>query len=61
MPGRLLGAPPLDGGPTQGVTVDLAVQQKEYFEEMGWSADGVPSADTLTALGLDFVVPDLHG
>lgn len=61
VPGRILGAPPLEGGPTQGVTVDLAVQQKEYFEEMGWSADGVPSAETLTALGLDFVVPDLHG
>ena len=61
VPGRMLGKPPLRAGATKGVRVDLALQQKEYFEEMGWSADGVPTAATLTRLGLDFVVPDLHG
>ena len=61
IPGRLLGRPPLQAGATKGVTVDLETQQKEYFEEMGWDAEGVPSAATLEGLGLDFVVPDLHG
>ena len=61
IPGRLLGVPPLEAGPTKDVTVDLEVQQKEYFEEMGWSPDGVPGAQALNALGLDFVAADLHG
>ncbi len=60
VPGRIIGRPPLKAGPTRGVRVNLEVQQKEYFEEMGWSPDGVPAAATLQRLGLDFVVPDLH-
>jgi len=59
VPARVLGDPPLAAGETKGVTVDLATQQKEYFEEMGWSADGVPSRATLERLGLDFVAADL--
>ncbi|MBM4030872.1 MAG: aldehyde ferredoxin oxidoreductase family protein [Planctomycetes bacterium] len=61
IPGRIVGRPPLQAGPTKGVIVDLAVQQKEYLDEMGWTQDGVPTADTLRRLGLDFAVPDLHG
>ena len=61
VPGRIIGSPPLAAGPTKGVAVDLALQQKEYFEEMGWSQDGVPSREALEGLGLDFAVADLHG
>jgi len=61
VPRRILGIPPLKAGPLKGVRVDLETQQREYFAEMGWSEDGVPSAETLQRLGLDFVVPDLHG
>ena len=61
VPGRIIGSPPLQAGPTKGVAVDLALQQKEYFEEMGWSQDGVPARETLKGLGLDFAVADLHG
>jgi len=61
VPKRVLGDPPLQAGETKGITVDLAVQQAEYFAEMGWSDDGVPSKETLQAVGLDFVVPDIHG
>ncbi len=61
VPGRILGDPPLEAGGTKGVTVDLAVQQAEYFAEMGWSPDGVPSPETLEALGLGFCAHDLHG
>ena len=61
VPPRLLGDPPLPAGATKGITVDLAVQQAEYFAEMGWSADGIPSAAALEALGLGFAAADLHG
>lgn len=61
VPGRILGFPPLKAGATKGVQVDIETQQREYFAEMGWSPDGVPTAETLRRLGLDFVVPDLHG
>jgi aldehyde:ferredoxin oxidoreductase len=61
VPARVIGEPALEAGPLKGVTVDAAVQQKEYFEEMGWTPDGVPTAETLRGLGLDFVAADLHG
>jgi len=61
VPPRVLGSPPLEAGETKGVTVDLAVQQAEYYAEMGWSPDGVPSREALEALGLDFCADDLHG
>lgn len=60
VPGRIIGRPPLQTGPTKGIIVDLAVQEKEYLAEMGWTPDGVPTAATLERLGLGFVVPDLH-
>ena len=44
LPPRVVGNPPLQAGATKGVTVAVDVQQKEYFEEMGWSPAGVPSA-----------------
>jgi aldehyde:ferredoxin oxidoreductase len=60
VPGRMIGSPPLEAGPLKGITVDLAVQEKEYLEEMGWDSQGVPRQETLQKLGLDFVVPDLY-
>lgn len=60
VPKRILGIPPLRAGATKGVRVDLDVQQAEYFEEMGWTPDGVPKPETLARLGLDFVAADLH-
>ncbi len=59
VPGRVIGRPPLKGGPTKDVTVDAEVQQAEYFAEMGWSAEGVPSRTALQRLGLDFVAGGL--
>lgn len=61
VPGRIIGAPPLEAGETAGVTVNLDTQQQEYYQEMGWSEDGVPKAETLQKLGLDFAAADLHG
>ncbi len=61
MPGRVIGDPPLEKGPTAGNTVQLDVQVEDYLKAMEWdTATGVPKRETLLALGLDFVVDDLH-
>jgi aldehyde:ferredoxin oxidoreductase len=55
IPGRLLGNPPLEGGPLDGVTLDNDVQVRDYLEAMGWDpATGVPTQETVARLGLDF-------
>ncbi len=62
LPGRMIGSPPLEGGPLAGVTVDVDTQVREYLEAMGWDPEtGVPTRETLEQLGLDFVAADLHG
>ncbi len=62
VPGRMLGSPPLEGGPLAGVTVDLDTQVHDYLEAMGWDTEtGVPTKETLEGLGLDFVAAELHG
>jgi aldehyde:ferredoxin oxidoreductase len=61
MPGRIIGVPPLESGPLEGMTVDVDTQVRDYLEAMGWNLEtGVPSAETLRQLGLDFVAADLH-
>jgi aldehyde:ferredoxin oxidoreductase len=61
IPGRMIGSPPLEGGPLKGVTVDLDTQVRDYLQAMGWDAEtGVPSEATLQELGLNFVAADLH-
>lgn len=70
IPGRIVGEPPQDEGPTEGVTVDYRTQIREYLELLGWDpGTTVPSADSLRALGLgeledevaDFRVPVAEG
>ena len=59
VPGQLLGQPPLRGGNTKGITVDLKTQLQDFFEAMGWDATtGVPRAQTLVELGLEDVAND---
>ena len=61
VPDRMLGRPPLESGPLEGVTVDMDVQVTDYLAAMGWDPKtGIPSKDTLERLGLDFVAADLH-
>jgi aldehyde:ferredoxin oxidoreductase len=43
---------PFKEGPSKGVTVHLEVMLPEYYENRGWDANGVPSRDKLTELGL---------
>jgi aldehyde:ferredoxin oxidoreductase len=61
LPGRAIGEPPLDKGPTAGRTVDVQAQVEDYLEAIGWDTKtGVPKQETLLELGLDFVAADLY-
>jgi len=39
-------------GPSAGVTVNLDAMLPVYYEHRGWTADGVPTSERLTELGL---------
>jgi aldehyde:ferredoxin oxidoreductase len=43
---------PLDSGPAKGQVVDLAPMLSEYYQLMGWGADGIPTSECLRKLGL---------
>lgn len=59
---RAVGDPPLDDGPTKGVTVDLEALVRVFYREMGWSEEtGWPTRDRLEALGLGEVARELYG
>jgi aldehyde:ferredoxin oxidoreductase len=60
MPGRSIGKPPLEEGPTANVTVDVDTMANEYFKAMDWDSEtGKPSKKKLLELGLDDVARDL--
>ena len=51
----------MEGGPLEGVTVDLDTQVTEFLDTMGWDTNtGVPTKETLLKLGLETVAADLH-
>ena len=51
--GRINGEPPQTAGPLEGITVDVATMQREWYAEAGWDeATGKPSRDKLESLGL---------
>ncbi len=55
LPGRVIGQPPLEDGPTKGITVDNETQIRDYFLAMGWNPDtGVPKQAVFERLGLHF-------
>lgn len=54
---------PVPDGPVEGMHItedDLNVLLDEYYEIRGWDADGRPTADTLTRLGLEDVATELR-
>ena len=60
-PSRVLGAPPLEGGPTAGFSVDSDLILSEYLDAMHWShEDGRPSKERLMELGMEDVARDLY-
>lgn len=53
LPSRLKGAPPMEGGPVTGVTIDEQSLAREYKKAMGWDpGSGLPTEDTMRRLGL---------
>jgi aldehyde:ferredoxin oxidoreductase len=44
---------PLVEGPVAGSTMDLEAMIGEFYEAMGWSTQGVPTASMLRKLGLE--------
>ncbi|MEA3408032.1 MAG: aldehyde ferredoxin oxidoreductase family protein [Chloroflexota bacterium] len=61
MPDRLLGKPPQEEGPLEGVTVDMDTLNSEFLDFVGWDQETtVPSADALRNLGLDFLIEDME-
>jgi aldehyde:ferredoxin oxidoreductase len=48
------GEPPLRKGPLTGRTVPIEAMIRNYWKAIGWDEKtGVPTTDTLTALGLN--------
>jgi aldehyde:ferredoxin oxidoreductase len=43
---------PAKTGPAKGKVNELAKMLPEYYEVRGWTAEGVPTAETLARLGL---------
>ncbi len=52
LPRRLL-KEAMPSGPSRGNTVPLDQMLDEYYELMGWDADGVPTKERMTELGLE--------
>ena len=62
LPPRAMGRPPLEEGPTKGVTLDMEVMIKGYRRAMGYDeSTGLPTEALLDALGLAQVSEDLKG
>ena len=61
IPGRAVGDPPFESGPTKGTTVDYIKEYKGYCRKMGWNPEnGTPLKKTLINLNLDFVIKDFY-
>ena len=61
VPDRMIGSPPQEVGPLEGVCIDLKTQNEDYLKEMGWDTrTGIPTKERLIALGLSDVAQDLH-
>ena len=61
--GRLVGKPPMEKGPLQGITVDNELMADNFYKALGWDVEtGVPSKEFLEEIGgLDCVIRDLYG
>jgi aldehyde:ferredoxin oxidoreductase len=51
LPPRLLNEP-CKTGPQAGMVAELGKMLPEYYQLRGWTADGVPTAETRSRLGL---------
>ena len=61
LPSRFLTEPLKNAGPATGETVrKLDTLLDEFYQAMGYTSDGIPSAQRLKELGLDAVAKDLE-
>lgn len=61
LPGRVIGNPPDERGPTKGITIDYEEFFQGYCQEMGWNfKNGFPLEKTLRDLDLEFVIKNLY-
>jgi aldehyde:ferredoxin oxidoreductase len=61
LPDRAVGRPPLEEGPTKGVTVDVDRMARGYYQAMEYDpATGLPSEAKLRRLGLDEAADELY-
>ncbi len=61
LPDRLFDEP-LVGGPTDGMALDrdqFEAALDEYYRQAGWTPRGVPTPETLTELGLDWIAEQI--
>jgi aldehyde:ferredoxin oxidoreductase len=59
---RALGHPPLEAGPTAGVTVEVEDLRREYLRVMSWDPEtAMPSVERLESLGLADFAKELTG
>jgi aldehyde:ferredoxin oxidoreductase len=62
LPGRAYGRPPLQDGPTSGISLEIEQMDREHLDAMGWTQDAaVPRRDLLERLGMGDVAHDLWG
>jgi aldehyde:ferredoxin oxidoreductase len=56
VPDRMIGSPPLEAGPHEGVTLDTATMEKEYLQACDWDLEtATPSKAKLSELGIEDV------
>jgi len=60
LPARAAGEPPLEAGPLKGVRIPLAELNRNFAKAMGWDEEGLPLAERLRQLGLDWVAAELE-
>jgi aldehyde:ferredoxin oxidoreductase len=59
LPGRIVGHPPLRGGPTAGVQIDIGAMNAAYLAAMDWDTDTArPLPRKLADLGLEDTIAD---
>ena len=55
-----IGKPPLGNGPTKGITVDIDLLTREFYNEMDWDLEtGIPNKNKLKKLNLKDLIVDL--
>jgi aldehyde:ferredoxin oxidoreductase len=60
IPGRIMGNPPPETGPTAGVTVDEKAMDGEFMTEMRWDPEtSKPYKERLIELGLEDIAREL--